>query len=41
LLEEYFYKYSLLSNNIRLSLTGSEIGHPDKSGIRNSLINTL
>lgn len=31
LLEKYFYIDSLVSNNIRLSLTGFETNHPDKS----------
>lgn len=31
LLEKFFYLEGLLSNNLRLSLTGSEINHPDKS----------
>lgn len=33
ILERYFYMDSFLSTNLRLSLTGSEIGHPDKSEI--------
>lgn len=33
MLEKYFYLDSLLANNLRLSLTGSEIGHPDKAKI--------
>lgn len=31
LLEKYFYIDSLVSNNLRLSLTGFETNHPDKS----------
>ena len=31
ILERYFYMESFLSTNLRLSLTGSEIGHPDKN----------
>ena len=31
LLEKYFYIDSLISNNLRLSLTGFETNHPDKS----------
>lgn len=31
ILEKYFYLNSLLSNNLRLSLTGFETNHPDKS----------
>ena len=30
-LEKFFYVESLYSNNLRLSLTGSEINHPDKA----------
>jgi len=33
LLEKYLYTDSLLANNLRLELTGSEIAHPDKSKI--------
>lgn len=33
ILERYFYMESFLSTNLRLFLTGSEIGHPDKSEI--------
>lgn len=33
LLEKYFYTDSLLANNLRLEITGSEIAHPDKSNI--------
>jgi hypothetical protein len=33
LLEKYFYTDSLLSNNLRLELTGSEVAHPDKAKI--------
>lgn len=33
LLEKYFYTDSLLSNNMRFELTGSEVAHPDKSKI--------
>lgn len=35
LLKKYFLIDSLTSNNLRLLLTGSEIGHPDKSGVVN------
>lgn len=31
LLDKFFYVEGVLSNNLRLSLTGSEINHPDKS----------
>lgn len=31
LLDKFFYVEGFLSNNLRLSLTGSEINHPDKS----------
>jgi len=31
LLEKFFYIEGLLSNNLRLSMTGSEVNHPDKS----------
>lgn len=31
LLDKFFYVEGLLSNNLRLSLTGSEINHPDKA----------
>lgn len=31
LLAKYFYTDSLLSNNLRFSLTGSEVAHPDKA----------
>lgn len=30
-LDKFFYVEGLLSNNLRMSLTGSEINHPDKS----------
>jgi hypothetical protein len=30
-LERFFYIEGLLSNNLRLSITGSEINHPDKT----------
>ena len=30
-LDKFFYVVGLLSNNLRMSLTGSEINHPDKS----------
>ena len=33
LLEKYFYTDSLLSNNLRFELTGSEVAHPDKAKI--------
>lgn len=31
ILEKYFYTDSLLANNLRFELTGSEIAHPDKA----------
>lgn len=34
ILEKYFYLDSLLSNNLRFSLTGSEVAHPDKAKIK-------
>jgi hypothetical protein len=30
-LDKFFYVEGLLSNNLRMSLTGSEINHPDKA----------
>ena len=33
ILEKYFYTDSLLGNNLRLELTGSEVAHPDKAKI--------
>lgn len=33
ILEKYFYTDSLLANNLRFELTGSEIAHPDKAKI--------
>lgn len=33
ILEKYFYTDSLLANNLRFELTGSEIAHPDKAEI--------
>jgi hypothetical protein len=30
-LDKFFYIEGLLSNNLRMSLTGSEINHPDKA----------
>jgi hypothetical protein len=33
LLEKYFFTDSLIANNLRFELTGSEIAHPDKSKI--------
>jgi hypothetical protein len=33
LFEKYFYIENLLSNNLRVSLTGHEFVHPDKSPI--------
>lgn len=37
LLEKYFYIDSLASNNLRLSLTGFETAHPDKSKFQSKL----
>ena len=34
ILEKFFYLDSLLSNNLRFSLTGSEVAHPDKAKIK-------
>jgi len=31
LLDKFFYIEGFLSNNLRMSLTGSEINHPDKA----------
>ena len=31
LFEKYFYTDSLLANNLRFELTGSEVAHPDKA----------
>lgn len=36
LLEKYFYTDSLLANNLRFELTGSEVAHPDKAKINYS-----
>lgn len=33
ILEKYFYTDSLLANNLRFELTGSEVAHPDKAKI--------
>lgn len=33
ILEKYFFTDSLLANNLRFELTGSEIAHPDKAKI--------
>lgn len=33
ILEKYFYTDSLLGNNLRLELTGTEVAHPDKAKI--------
>jgi hypothetical protein len=32
-LEKYFFTDSLLANNLRFELTGSEVAHPDKAKI--------
>ena len=39
LLDRFFYIEGLLSNNLRMSLTGSEINHPDKAF--GTLLNTI
>lgn len=39
LLDRFFYIEGLLSNNLRMSLTGSEINHPDKAF--ETLLNTI
>jgi hypothetical protein len=39
LLDKFFYIEGLLSNNLRMSLTGSEINHPDKAF--GTLLNTI
>ncbi|MDY6153350.1 MAG: hypothetical protein SPI06_08055 [Terrisporobacter sp.] len=31
MLDKFFYVEGFLSNNLRMSLTGSEINHPDKA----------
>lgn len=36
LLEKYFFTDSLLANNLRFELTGSEVAHPDKAKINYS-----
>jgi hypothetical protein len=33
LLEKYFFTDSLVSNNLRFELTGSEVAHPNKAKI--------
>lgn len=39
MLDKFFYIEGLLSNNLRMSLTGSEINHPDKAF--DTLLNTI
>jgi hypothetical protein len=39
MLDRFFYIEGLLSNNLRMSLTGSEINHPDKAF--DTLLNTI
>ena len=39
LLDKFFYIEGFLSNNLRMSLTGSEINHPDKAF--DTLFNTV
>lgn len=36
ILEKYFYTDSLLANNLRFELTGSEVAHPDKAKVNYS-----
>lgn len=38
ILEKYFYLESLLANNLRLSLTGTEVAHPNKAKVDPSIV---